>query len=66
MHRLAFLLNLNLIIHHYFIYVNAFTLVHLSVFKFASIDLTLVRFTLNKGTGSARKLCVLTCLIKVD
>ena len=34
-HRLAFLLNFNLIIHHYFTYVNAFTLVHLSVFEFA-------------------------------
>ena len=50
-HRLAFSLNSNLIIHHYFTYVNAFTLVHLSVFEFASIYLTLVRFTLTKGTG---------------
>ena len=38
-HRLAFLLKLNLIIHHYFTYINAFTLVHLSVFEFASIYL---------------------------
>ena len=50
-HRLAFLLKFNLIIHHYFTYVNAFTLVHLSLLEFASIYLTLVRFTLKKGTG---------------
>ena len=50
-HRLAFLLKFNLIIHHYFTYINAFTLVHLSVFEFASINLTLVRFTLKKGAG---------------
>ena len=42
---------INLIIHHYFTYMNAFTLVHLLVFEFASIYLTLVRFTLKKGTG---------------
>ena len=40
-----------MIIHHYFSYVNTFKLVHLSVFEFASIDLTLVRFTLKKDTG---------------
>ena len=45
-HRLAFLLIFNLIIHHYYTYVNAFILVHLSVFEFASIDLALVRFAL--------------------
>ena len=32
-------------------YVNVITLVHLSVFAFASIDLALVRITLTKGTG---------------
>ena len=42
-HRHAFLLNSNLTIHHYFTYVNAFTLVHLSVFEFASIYVALVR-----------------------
>ena len=36
-HRLAFLLNLSLITNHYFTYINAFTLVHLSVFEFALI-----------------------------
>ena len=43
-HRLAFLLNFDLIIH-------AFILVHLSLLEFASIDLTLVRFTLTKANG---------------
>ena len=50
-HRLDFLLKFNLIIHHYFTYLNAFTLVHLSVFEFALIYLALVGFTLKKGTG---------------
>ena len=36
-HRLAFQPNFNLITNHYFTYENAFTLVHLSVFQFASI-----------------------------
>ena len=53
----AFCLIFNLIIHHYYTYINAFTLVHLSAFEFASIDLTLVRFTLTNGTG-VRKNCV--------
>ena len=35
---------------HYNTYVNVFTLVYLSVFELASIDLTLFRFTLTKGT----------------
>ena len=48
-HRLAVCLRFNLIIHPHCTYENAFTLVHLSVF--VSIDLTLVRFTLTKGTG---------------
>ena len=48
-HRLAFLLKFNLIIHHYYILLNVLTLVHLSVF--ASIYLTLVRFTPTKGIG---------------
>ena len=39
-HRLAFLLRFNLIIHHYYAYINVFTLVHLSVFKIALVDLT--------------------------
>ena len=47
---LAFLLKFNLTIHHYYAYICVFTLVHLSVFEFASIDLTLVRFTLTKDT----------------
>ena len=54
-HRLAFLLKLNLIIYHYNTYINAFTLVRLSVFVSASIDLTLVRFTLTKGSGVPEK-----------
>ena len=62
-HRLAFLLKFNLIIHHYFTYINAFTLVNLSVFEFASIYLTLVRFTQKKGTGVPEN-CFLTCVNK--
>ena len=50
-HTLASSLRFNLIIHHYYTYINTFTLVHLSVFVFASIDLTLVSITLMKGTG---------------
>ena len=50
-HRFAFLLKFNLIIHFYYTYINALTLVHLSVFEFASIYLMLVRFTLTRGTG---------------
>ena len=42
-HLRAFCLKFNLIIHHYYAYVNALALVHLSAIKFASIDLTLVR-----------------------
>ena len=44
-------LRFNLINHHYYAYVNVVTLVHLSVFEFGSMDLTLVRFTPTKGTG---------------
>ena len=36
-HRLAFQLNFNLITNHYFAYINAFTLLHLTVFELASI-----------------------------
>ena len=36
-HRLAFQPIFNLITNHYFTYINAFTLVHLSVFELASI-----------------------------
>ena len=36
-YRLAFQPNFNLITNNYFSYINAFTLVHLSVFEFASI-----------------------------
>ena len=50
-YRLAFLLKFNLIIHHYYTYVNVLILVYLSVFEFALIDLTLVCFTLRNGTG---------------
>ena len=50
-HRRAFCLKFNFIIHHNYTYVNASTLVHLSAFEFASIDLALVHFTLMKGTG---------------
>ena len=50
-HRLAFLLNLNLIIHHYYAYINVFIFVHLYVFEFASIGLALVCFILTKDTG---------------
>ena len=35
--RLAFVLESNLIIHHYCTCINVFILVHLSVFEFASI-----------------------------
>ena len=51
-HRLALQPNFNLITNHYFNYINAFTLVHLSVFEFASIYIFNVSpFTLMKGTG---------------
>ena len=55
-HRLAFFLTLNFIIHHFYTCINVFTLVHLSVFEFASIDLTLVRFILTKGTGVPKRI----------
>ena len=45
-HRLAFLLKVNLISHHYNNYINVFILVHLSVFEYTSIGLTLVCFAL--------------------
>ena len=64
-HRLAFLLEFYLIIHHYCTYVNAFILVHLSVFEFASIGLALVRFILREGAREPGN-CVLTCVNKVD
>ena len=48
-HTHAFLLKFNLIIHYYYTNINAFTLVHLSVFEFGWMDLALVRFTLMKG-----------------
>ena len=50
-HGIASFPKFNLIIHHYYTYINAITYVHLSVFELASIDLALVRFTLKKGTG---------------
>ena len=50
-HRRAFCIRFNLIIHQYYTYLIAFTLVYLTAFELASIDLTLVRFTLTKGTG---------------
>ena len=62
-HRRAFCLKLNLIIYHYYTYANSFTLVHLSEFEFASIDLTLVRFTQTKDTGVPENY-VLTCAYK--
>ena len=54
-YRLAFLHKFNLIIHHCYTYINVFTLVHLSVFECVSIYLTLVRYTLMKGTGVPEK-----------
>ena len=65
-HRLAFSPKFNLIIHHYYTYVNAITLVHLSVFVFTSLYLTLVRFTLTKGTGVPENYVFRLVLIKVD
>ena len=62
-HRRAYCLIINLTIHHYYAYVNAFTIVHLFAFEFASIDLTLVRFTLTKGTGVPEN-HVLICINK--
>ena len=50
-HRLAFSLKFNLIIHHYYTYIIAYSLVHLSVLELAPIDLTLVCSILTKGTG---------------
>ena len=60
-HRRTFCLKFNFIIHHYFTYVNAFTLVHLSVFEFASIYLTLVRFTLMKAQECQKIMCFNLC-----
>ena len=62
-HRCVFCLKFNLIIHHYYTYVDAFTMVHLSVFEFALIDLTLVSFPLTKGTGVPENY-VSTCVNK--
>ena len=50
-HRRDFCFRFDMIIHNYHTYANAFTLVHLSAFEFASIDLALARFTLTKDTG---------------
>ena len=59
-------LKFNFIIHHYYTYINAFTLVHLSALELASIDLALVRFILTKGTGEPDNYVFLLVLIKVD
>ena len=64
-YELAFLLKFNLIIHHYYTNINVFILVHLSVFEFASIDLTLVRFTLTNGTRVPENYVFQLVLIKV-
>ena len=64
--RLAFSLKFNLIIHHYYAYINVFILVHLSVFELASIGLTLVCFTQMKGTGVTEKCVFSLVLIKND
>ena len=51
-HRCAFFLNLTLLFITIMpIYINACTIVHLSAFQFASIDLALVCFTHMKATG---------------
>ena len=50
-YRLASLLEFNLIINHYCVYVNVFLLMHLTVLEFTSIGLALVRFTLKNGAG---------------
>ena len=63
-HRLAFLLKFNLIIHQFYAYINAFTLVHLSAFEFTSIDLSLVLFLLTKGTGVPENCVFKLVLIK--
>ena len=65
-HRPAFLLMHNLIIQHYYSYVNAFTLVHLSVFEFASIDLTLVRLIQKKDIEVPENYVFLLVLINVN
>ena len=51
MYGLAHLFYFNLIILHYYAYVDDVILVHLYIFEFASIGLALVCFTLTKGTG---------------
>ena len=58
---LAFWHKLNLIIHHYFTYVNAFTLVHLFVFEFASIYLSLVRSHWRKAQECQKIMCFNLC-----
>ena len=61
-HLRVFFLKYNLIIHHYYTYLDAFTLVHLYAFEFASMDLTLVRFTLTKGTEVLENYVLDLCL----
>ena len=45
---------------------NCVIYIYISVFEFASIDLTLDRFTLTKGTGVTENNVFLLVLIKVD
>ena len=62
----AFFVRFNFIIHYYYAYVNAFILVHLSVFELGSIGLALAHFSLTRGTGVPKKFLFLLVLIKVD
>ena len=64
--RRAFCLKLNLNIHHYYTYAYAFTLVNLSAFELASMDLALDRLTLTKGTGVPENYVLKLVLTKVD
>ena len=65
MYFLTYVCYINLITCHYYAYANVYILVPLSVFEFASVGLSLVRFTLTKGAGVPVN-CVITCVNKAD
>ena len=64
-HRLVFLLEFNITIHHYCTYIYAFTLVHLSVFELASVGLALARFTPKMCAGVPDNCVFSLALIKL-
>ena len=66
MYGLVFLPKFNLIIHHYCTYINVFILVHLSIFLDCFDRFHVSPLHTEEGRRSVRKLCVLTCVSKVD